>query len=427
MAINLGAFLGSAAKSGLETYERLGEEEFRQMQREKFKKDLEQEKALDALYAEKLGRVGKDVTTYTPDMQTPEAGYYPPGTEPKEALPTGRAGANYVSDSDGMALKETTKKYTQKEAFSDIAREAGVVGGRKGAMEAMQYKSAARASDIEEQFDNSMQKLNNTLATIQGTAESGGLKGLAEAAKKEGLKVEFVEGKNGVGKINVLGPKGDVLETVTSVADATTKLEQMAMKSFMNSNLALLGSYDKLAAYMQGERKIGVEERKLKVEEEYKGTGGVIDRAYNAKVAGKAPKKEVSNSDIKSFITEFGDRPSNRKDPKTGQAIPINQLPLNEQAAYAYEFYLGRDTAGGGLPDIPKGGLNLEKPGAKSAAQPAAAGAPRRFEGQKFGALTPRSVVLEAAQAGNPDAIAFLEGMEKNRLDQELQRGNIGL
>lgn len=262
MAINFGIALGKALESGLSTYERLGEEEMRQMQRDKMRKDLEQEKALDALYAEKLGRVGKDVTTYTPDMQTPEAGYYPPGTEPKEALPTGRAGANYVSDSDGMALKETTKQYTQREALSDIARDAAVVGGRKGAVEAMQFKSVARASGIEEKFDDSMQKLNNTLATIQGTAESGGLKGLADAAEKEGLKVKFVEGKNGVGgRINVLGPNGDVIETVTSVSDATSKLEQLAMKNFMTSNLALLGSYDKLAAYMQGERKLDIDEQ----------------------------------------------------------------------------------------------------------------------------------------------------------------------
>ena len=110
MAINWGIALGQAAKTGLDMYERLGEEELRAMQRDKMRKDSQQEKALDALYAEKLGKVGKDVSTFTPDTTTPETGYYPQGTEPKEALPTGRAGANYVSDSDGMALKETTKQ-----------------------------------------------------------------------------------------------------------------------------------------------------------------------------------------------------------------------------------------------------------------------------------------------------------------------------
>ena len=171
---------------------------------------------------------------------------------------------------------------------------------------------------------------------------------------------------------------------------------------------------------------LGIKREQLNVEKEYKGAGGVIDRAYQTGArGGRTTKKEVTNADIKSFITEFGDKPSYEKDPKTGKPIAIRDLPLAKQAAYANEFYLGRE-APGGLPDVPEGGLKLEKPGAKKS-QPASTALPRSFEGQKFGMLTPRSVVLEAAQAGNPDAIAFLEGMEKNRLDQELQRGNLGL
>lgn len=317
MAINWGIALGKGIESGLSTYERLGEEEARQMQREKMRKDLEQEKALDALYAEKLGKVGKDVSTFTPDTTTPETGYYPQGTEPKEALPTGRAGANYVSDSDGMALKETTKQYTQKEAFSDIAREAGVVGGRKGAMEAMQYKSAARASGIEEKFDASMEKLNNTLATIQGTAESGGLKGLSEAAKKEGLKVEYVEGKNGVGKINVLGPKGDVIETVTSVGDATSKLEQLAMKNFMNSNLSLLGSYDKVAAYMQGNRKLDIDEQANKD----KGAYYKSEAAMNDARIGQINETKEGRQAAKPFMDKYQTLTPEQKNSPEGQQL----------------------------------------------------------------------------------------------------------
>jgi hypothetical protein len=317
MAINWGIALGQAAKTGLDMYERLGEEELRAMQRDKMRKDLQQEKALDALYAEKLGKVGKDVSTFTPDTATPETGYYPQGTEPKEALPTGRAGANYVSDSDGMALKETTKQYTQKEAFSDIAKEAGVVGGRKGAMEAMQYKSAARASGIEEKFDASMEKLNNTLATIQGTAESGGLKGLADAAKKEGLKVEFVEGKNSVGKINVLGPKGDVIETVTSVGDATSKLEQLAMKNFMNSNLSLLGSYDKVAAYMQGNRKLDIDEQANKDKGAYYKSEATLNEAR----IGQINETKAGREAAKPFMDKYQAMTPEQRNGPEGQQL----------------------------------------------------------------------------------------------------------
>ena len=318
MAINWGAALGAAVDTGFKTYERLGEEEMRQMQRDKMRKDLEQEKALDALYAEKLGRVGKEVSTFTPDMATPETGYYPAGTEPTTALPAGRAGANYVSDSDGMALQETKKEYTQKQALSDITREAGVIGGRKGAVEAMQYKSVARASDIEDKFDQSMEKLNTTLARINGTAESGGLKGLAEAAEKEGLKVKFEAGSNGVGKINVLGPKGDVLETITSVGDAVGKLEQLAMKNFMTSNVALLGSYDKVAAYMQGERGLAIKER----EAADKGAYYKSEASYNEARIGQLNETKEGRLAAKPFMDQYQSlTPEERNGPKGQQLL----------------------------------------------------------------------------------------------------------
>lgn len=258
MAINLGAFLGAAAETGLKTYERLSEEEDRKLRREKFRRELEQEKALDKLYGEKLGKVGQEVTTYTPDMTAKEEGYYPEGTAPTQALPAGRAGANYVSDSDGMALKETKSVYTQKQALADIAKEAPVVGGRKGSIEAMQYKSIARASELDDKFDVERERFNTDLALINGTAESQGMKGLAELAKKNGLKVEFVEAKNGIGKINVLGPKGDVLQTITSVGEATQALEKAAVQRFQSNAVSLMGSAEKVADYLTKREELGI-------------------------------------------------------------------------------------------------------------------------------------------------------------------------
>jgi hypothetical protein len=108
------------------------------------------------------------------------------------------------------------------------------------------------------------------------------MKGLSELATKNGLKVEFVEGKNGVGKINVLGPKGDVLETVTSIGDAVTKLEQAATKQFQTQAVSLLGDEAKLLTYLNQREEIGIKREGLEVEKQYKGKGGVIDRAYQS-------------------------------------------------------------------------------------------------------------------------------------------------
>jgi NAD/NADP transhydrogenase alpha subunit len=59
MAINWGQALGAAAQSGLSTYERLGEEELRAMQRKQLMKDIAEKEALDAAFRESQARTGQ--------------------------------------------------------------------------------------------------------------------------------------------------------------------------------------------------------------------------------------------------------------------------------------------------------------------------------------------------------------------------------
>ena len=183
---------------------------------------------------------------------------------------------------DAALPRMEAQEYTSKQALGDYVKEAGKVGGRKGALEALQMKKAFRQDDLDTQFDKTRQGYVDKLAQINGVAESQGMKGLSELATKNGLKVEFVEGKNGVGKINVLGPKGDVLETVTSIGDAVTKLEQAATKQFQTQAVGLLGDEAKLLTYLNQREEIGIKREQLGVEKEYKGKGGVIDRAYQS-------------------------------------------------------------------------------------------------------------------------------------------------
>jgi hypothetical protein len=183
---------------------------------------------------------------------------------------------------DAALPRMEAQEYTSKQALGDYVKEAGKVGGRKGALEALQMKKAFRQDDLDTQFDKTRQGYVDKLAQINGVAESQGMKGLSELATKNGLKVEFVEGKNGVGKINVLGPKGDVLETVTSIGDAVTKLEQAATKQFQTQAVGLLGDEAKLLTYLNQREEIGIKREQLNVEKEYKGKGGVIDRAYQS-------------------------------------------------------------------------------------------------------------------------------------------------
>lgn len=322
MAFNLGAFAGAAGQSALSTYERLNEQAFRNLQKQQLEKDIAEKEALDEAWRTSQARVGQQ-DEYGQAIKT--EGFA--GTQQAEmlskqgALPTDTPDAREfekaVAESATGALRENAVRqgaipeskaalpelkpteYTAKQGMADYLDKAKQVS-RKGTLEALQMKGAIRENDIQDKFDLAREDLDNTLARIKGTGETTGMKGLAEAAKKEGLKVDFVEGKNGVGsRINVLGPKGDVLETISDVGTATKKLSQAAMQQFYDKSVNLLGSADKVIAAMQGERKINISQQeadtKQMVGKAQAGYYGAAAGSLNAKAStfmDKLPEKE---------------------------------------------------------------------------------------------------------------------------------------
>ncbi len=166
--------------------------------------------------------------------------------------------------------------------------------------------------------------LNDDLASIRGAADSFGLKGVYDVASKNGLKnLKFVEGKNGIGsRIQVLGPKGDVLETISDLNSAVDKLSEAAMGRFMKESVSLLGSPDKVIAFMQGERQIGLKEREVNVKEKeavdkgeyYKGYADYLrSGGRGAKDSAKARAEEYAE-----LLVESGE-----PNPKTGKPYTL--------------------------------------------------------------------------------------------------------
>lgn len=279
-----GAFGGAAANSALSTYERLGEEELRDMQRKKMQKEMSDEAALDAAWRNSQARVGQQdeygqaiktggaIGTEQAQMLSNQGAL--PGNTPEDqaferASAEAAAGAlrenavrqGAIPESKAALPAMAPTEYTAKQGMQDYVKAASQVS-RKGTVEAIQLKGVMRENELQDKFDTEKQKLDDTLARIHGTAESGGLKGLYNEALKEGMKLKFVEGKNGVGsRIQVLGPKGDVIETVSDINTATEKLSQAAMQQFTTKAASLLGSPDKVLAYMQGEKKIAIQEK----------------------------------------------------------------------------------------------------------------------------------------------------------------------
>ena len=69
MAINIGAALGAAVNTGISTYERLGEEQLRAMQREQLRKEIAEKEALDQAWRQSQARVGQ-TDDYTQALKT---------------------------------------------------------------------------------------------------------------------------------------------------------------------------------------------------------------------------------------------------------------------------------------------------------------------------------------------------------------------
>lgn len=290
----------------LNTLKGLTDLERSQLEMSEAKRKIEQEKALDTAWNESQARVGQK-DDYGVAIQQASGNT---GMDMGQSRMLSQQGALSGGSAEDMdferasaeaaagAMRENAarqgkvadsalprmeaQEYTSKQALGDYVKEAGKVGGRKGALEALQMKKAFRQDDLDTQFDKTRQGYVDKLALINGTAESQGMKGLSELANKNGLKVKFEPGKNGVGKINVLGPNGDVLETVTSIGDAVTKLEQAATKQFQTQAVGLLGDEAKLLTYLNQREEIGIKREGLEVEKQYKGKGGVIDRAYQS-------------------------------------------------------------------------------------------------------------------------------------------------
>ena len=299
-----GAFGGAFASSALNTYERLEEAEFRDMQRKQLKKDIAEKEALDAAWRQSQARVGQS-DDYTQALKTggeigtqqaqmlSNQGALAGNTAEDQAFERASAEAAAGAMRENAAYKKAGKydfeapaegerrpqaalpamsptEYTKTQGMQDYVKAAGQIS-RKGTLEAIQLKQVVRQSENEDKFFAKQDKLNDDLAAIQGAGESFGLKGVYDVASKNGLKnLKFVEGKNGIGsRIQVLGPKGDVLETISDVNSAVGKLSEAAMSRFMNESVSLLGSPDKVIAYMQGERQIKIKEKEAADKGEY--------------------------------------------------------------------------------------------------------------------------------------------------------------
>jgi hypothetical protein len=211
-----------------------------------------------------------------------------PGSIDSKDMPEGQMGPYAESQTVPMSAEQKDALF-KKEALSAGANPLNVMAYQKGAMEiekgGIELKNAKREAKLADAFDAENLSYRDTLTKIFSTAETGGMKGLSEAANEEGLKTKFVAGKNGMGTIQVLGPKGDVIKTFNDVKSATEALVGAAQTRFTQKLETMFGSAEKAANYYSKREEIKIQQRNSETQQEYYGKGGVAERVGMAKVA----------------------------------------------------------------------------------------------------------------------------------------------
>lgn len=266
MAINFGIALGSALKSGVDTYAALSEEEERALNIRERRERMAREAQARTAASETLGRAGTN--TYMPELQARGADAGVARTLDQQNAAFGPEGYTEASRATAGALSRQAlpqdmqgRTYRESEAIGDYARRLAAIDPEKAlatSTQARQIKQLERQEEQQAKFDAASEKLNNDLTLIRGTAESGGLKGMAELAKKNGLNVKFVEGANGTGRINLLGKDGKVVQTFTDVGSAADALSEARLNRFVEESIPTLGSADKVLAALRSQQEMRI-------------------------------------------------------------------------------------------------------------------------------------------------------------------------
>lgn len=197
------------------------------------------------------------------------------------------------------AKELTGQTYTAEQANQDYVKRMYALNPEKAQqseLAGMQLKNVKREAKLAEDFDKENLSFRDTLTKIYSIAETGGMKGLAEAATEEGLKTKFVQGKNGLGSIQVLGPKGDVIKTFTDVKSATEALVGAAKTKFTQNLETMFGSADKAAAYYQKREEIKIQQQNADTQAEFYRKGGVYQQVANTRAANSGARSGGVNS-----------------------------------------------------------------------------------------------------------------------------------
>lgn len=307
MGFDLGIALGSAGETALDTYTKLNREgrdvEKARREKEQFeweRREQQKRQALDQAALETYGKIGSQYYSQAIQEQggagSQQAKMLSDQTAGMGAENEGASAQSAVNAMRQNAGKEAitaalpSQTYTAEQAQKDYTQRLYALNPEKAQqseLSGLQLKNVKREAKLAEDFDAEKINFRDTLTKIHSIAETGGMKGLSEAANEEGLKTKFVAGKNGMGTIQVLGPKGDVIKTFNDVKSATEALANAAQMKFTQKLETMFGSAEKAADYYSKQKELGIKQQEADIHREFYGKGGTYERVNMAKVQQK--------------------------------------------------------------------------------------------------------------------------------------------
>jgi len=292
MGFNAGGFAGALGQAALGTYERLNEQAFRNLQREKLQQEMADQAALKQYLSDAAQQKnytgGTDVSTainqgtsiYDPETaktvqgiianQTPEQqqtalrglgsaeGAVTPKTQ-EGALDLKNVGV-YKDDSGNIKASTEGTALSQAEQYKYALKQAQAAGNTNAIKELLPLKNAMRESEQADKWDEFR---NKGLGELERIADSGNTEGFIKKAKSHGLDIRVKQLKDGGQEIQHW-EGGKLVKGYSSLKSAA----QAAAPALLSKlGIEHFGSVEKYIAYQQGERQIGLKEREVAAKE----------------------------------------------------------------------------------------------------------------------------------------------------------------
>lgn len=327
-----------------------------------------------------------------------------------------------------------------------------------------------RSAKFDQKFDSVMESIHKDAAkrlqSIETVAQTGGMKGLVETFGPE-LKKALGADVQLVGNNIVVREKGQKPRTISSLSQAVEALQgaaQLEFSDLLEKRIVREGLFktpQEMTAYFAARRE---EARKGRDTDSQISLRGAQANQANAAAGYYNRGGASANRQTKTQVLEETAAAIATSLIKSGEVNPKTGKPYTQEEAMRYGFAVASRDPNARLnpeeerqafTELREAGTNPkaieavkakwprvfgedplvkayrearaggQQGAAEQSAQtnaPPPAQPPRRFDGQKFGVLTPRAVVEEAARAGNPDAIRYLDGQMRNSIEAEEQR-----